>query len=119
MEIVKITTQKGKEREFPLFDNKKDSCPICDTPIADTYVSWNMFHGEVNRSCCNSPWQVKKWFADNDPNFEPVFEKLDNGGMDWLKIPEHLWEPLRQAFEKFGVKDCQNDEVYEEIKPII
>lgn len=121
MKIIIVKNNDGTEKEKYLFDLKKDNCPLCDTPLKETFGTWNMFHGEVSRSCCNSNWQTKDFYVDDDElgNYKEYFTELNKPNINSLSIPKHLWQPLRDAYKKYGIKDCKNDQVYEEIKPLI
>jgi hypothetical protein len=121
MKTIIIKHNDGKEFEKNLFDIEKENCPICDTPLSQSSTSWNMFHGEVNRDCCNSPYQTKDFSPPDgeEDNYKEYFDEVNKPNMQSIKIKKDLWKPLKEAFIKFDVQDCRNDNVYNEIKHLI
>jgi hypothetical protein len=119
MNKITITHNDGDKQDRYLFDITKEKCPLCDTPLKNTWVKWNVFHGEVNRSCCNSPWQTKDFCPPEgeEENYQEYFDEVNKPEMSELKIEHDLWGKIREAFDAIGVKDCRNKEVYEYIFP--
>lgn len=119
MKVITITRKNGNKHDRYLFDHTKENCPLCDTPLKDTRCTWNMFYGEVNRSCCNSPWQIKDFCPPDgeEENYQEYFDEVNKPEMSELKIDHELWEKIREAFAFTGIKDCENEEVIRYVFP--
>ena len=114
MKKMIIKRKNGKENEVYLFNIRTDKCPLCDTLLKDTYGSWNMFHGEINRNCCNSSWQIKDFCPPDgeEENYKEFFKELNKPEYHSISVDKDLWEHIREAFKEIGVNDCKNKDVY-------
>lgn len=113
MKILK-TVYEGKVIEHMIMDLREDSCPVCDTPLKDVSGSWAMFHGEVYSSCCKSPYQIKDYYVDPEKGtkgYDKLFKTLNDKNFWEFKAPSWI-KPLREAIERTGIRDVQNEAVY-------
>lgn len=102
-----------------ILNPQTESCPLCDTPIKDSYCHWNIFHGEVTYECCNMVCQIKSYHVDESKPEERAYaESLDDPSKIEFCIDEEYIPLLRQAFAETGIKDCKNDTVYEAFKKL-
>jgi ssDNA-binding Zn-finger/Zn-ribbon topoisomerase 1 len=112
MEIVKFE----KDNQEFIVVNRKEDCPVCGTPLESTYGTWNMLHGEMSFSCCKSPYQIKDYWINEETHSPELVEFVKNIGKDGnylLSIKAEWIEPLRKAIEETGIKNINDDEVFE------
>ncbi len=98
---------------------KTDKCPICGDNLSNAGFSWCMFHGEASSSCCGAIYQIKSWYVDPEENEQDIIDfskSLNDGVTIYIKIDERLFIPLKKAMDKTGIKDINDDKVYDLIQ---
>ena len=101
-----------KGHEHILLD-KTDVCPICGKPRNQMCFSWLVFHGSAESSCCGAVYQIKDFHIDNPDEDEKKLLELLAGDYIEFSIDSEWIEPLKQAISELGIKDINNEEVYE------
>ena len=101
-----------KDKKHLLLD-KQDKCPICDTPRESMRFSWRLFHGEATSSCCGAIYQIKDFHIENPTDEEKKHLEMLAGDFIEFKIKPEWIEPLKQALQKLGKRNINDEGVIE------
>lgn len=94
--------------------SKRDNCLICDTPYDKMRFRWRAFHGEAASSCCGAVYQLKDFYIENPTDEQKqLLQLLASGDYIEFAIGDTWIQPLREAIEKIGIKDINNDDVHQ------
>jgi len=93
--------------------DKQDKCPICDTPRESMCFSWRIFHGEATSSCCGAIYQIKDFYLENPTDEEKKRLEMLAGDFIEFRIKLDWIEPLKQALQKLGKRNINDEGVIE------